>query len=73
MFLRNIRKQMSVLWSGKTRKRIDRMVSFTSVSGKVREKILLEYISGHIRQNSMNRNSQGGFSKEKTCLTKLLD
>lgn len=52
---------------------IDRMVSFTLVSGKVREKMLLEYISGHIKQNRMNRNSQGGFSKEKTCLTKLLD
>ncbi|CAM5101769.1 unnamed protein product [Eretmochelys imbricata] len=47
-----------------------RPVSVTSVPGKTMEQVLKESILKHLEER--NRNSQHGFTKGKSCLTKLI-
>nr|XP_047907141.1 uncharacterized protein LOC125180535 [Anser cygnoides] len=49
-----------------------RLVSFTSVPGKVMKQLILDIISKHMKDKKMIRTSQHGFTKGKLCLTDLI-
>ncbi len=50
-----------------------RPISLTSVLGKLLESILTKHITNHLEINKLMNDSQHGFRKHRTCLTKLLD
>jgi len=49
-----------------------RPVSLTSVPGKIVEHALLKYISKHVKDKKVIRNSQHRLTKGKSCLTNLM-
>ncbi|PKU37921.1 rna-directed dna polymerase from mobile element jockey- hypothetical protein [Limosa lapponica baueri] len=49
-----------------------RPVSFTSIPGKMMERLILDIISKHMEDKKAIRSSQDGFSKGKSCLTNLI-
>ncbi|PKU36877.1 rna-directed dna polymerase from mobile element jockey- hypothetical protein [Limosa lapponica baueri] len=49
-----------------------RPVSLTSIPGKMMEELILGILSKHMEEKKAIRSSQHGFTKGKSCLTKLL-
>jgi len=49
-----------------------RPISLTSQIGKVLESIIADAVSNHIIGWELNRKSQHGFTKSRSCLTNLL-
>ena len=49
-----------------------RLISLTSIPGKVMEKLILGTASRHITDKRVIRGSQHGFTKGKSCLTNLI-
>lgn len=49
-----------------------RLVSFTSIPGKVRNLLILETISRYMKDKKVIRSRQHSFTKGKSCLTNLL-
>ena len=49
-----------------------RLVSLTSVPGKVTEQVILSAITSHIMDNQGIKRSQHGFMKGRSCLTNLI-
>jgi len=49
-----------------------RLVSLTSIPGKVMEQFILEVIIKQVEEKKVIRNSQYGFTKGKSCLTNLI-
>ncbi|GAB0204308.1 mitochondrial enolase superfamily member 1 [Grus japonensis] len=49
-----------------------RPVSLTSVPGKIMEKIMLEVTEKHLKDNTVNSNSQHRFVTGRACLTNLV-
>ncbi|CAM4553317.1 unnamed protein product [Caretta caretta] len=48
-----------------------RLVSLTSVPGKIMEQVLKETILKHLEERKVIRNSQNGFTNSKSCLINL--
>ena len=49
-----------------------RLVSLTSIPGKVMEQLILEAIIKQVEEKKFLRSSQHGFTKGKSCLTNLI-
>ena len=49
-----------------------RLISLTSIPGKVMEKLILGTASRHFKDKRVVRGSQHGFTKGKSCLTNLI-
>jgi len=49
-----------------------RLVSLTSVLGKIMEQFILNALTGHVKDNQGIRPSQHGFMKGRSCLTNLI-
>ncbi|PKU49358.1 rna-directed dna polymerase from mobile element jockey- hypothetical protein [Limosa lapponica baueri] len=49
-----------------------RLVSFTSIPGKMTERLALDVISKYMEEKKAIRSSQHGFTKGKLCLTNLI-
>ncbi|PKU44861.1 rna-directed dna polymerase from mobile element jockey-like [Limosa lapponica baueri] len=49
-----------------------RLVSLTSIPGKVMEQLILDAISEHMEEKRAIRSSQHGFTKGKSCQTNLI-
>ena len=50
----------------------NRLVSLTSIPGKVMEVLILEVIIKQMEKKTVIRSSQHGFTKGKSCLTNLI-
>jgi len=50
-----------------------RLVSLTSILGKIVEHLILEVIINQVEEKEVISSSQQGFSKRKSCLTNLID
>ena len=50
-----------------------RPISFTSVPGKILDKIVRNAIVDHMTSNNLFTNAQHGFIAEKSCVTQLLE
>ena len=50
----------------------DRPVSLTSMPGKIMEKVILGVIEKHLRETAVIGHSQHGFTRGKSCLSKLI-
>jgi len=49
-----------------------RLLSLTSIPGKVMEQLILEVIIKQVEEKNIIRSSQHGFTKGKSCLTNLI-
>jgi len=49
-----------------------RLISLTSISGKVIEQLILDVIIKQVEEKKVIRSSQHGFTKGKSCLTNLI-
>ena len=49
-----------------------RPVSLTSMPGKIMERLILNVLTGHVKDNKGIRPSQQGFMKGVSCLTNLI-
>jgi len=49
-----------------------RLVSLTSIPGKVMEQLILKVIIKQVEEKKVIRSSQHGFTKGKSCLTNLI-
>ena len=49
-----------------------RPVSLTSIIGKIIESIVKDNLVGHLDRHNLIRNSQHGFTKNRSCLTNIL-
>jgi len=49
-----------------------RLVSLTSIMGKVMKQLILEVINKQVEEKKFIRSSQHGFTKGKSCLTNLI-
>jgi len=49
-----------------------RLVSLTSIPGKMMEPLILEVIIKQVEEKKVIRSSQHGFTKGKSCLTNLI-
>jgi len=49
-----------------------RLVSLTSIPGKVMEQLILQVIIQQVEEKKVIRSSQHGFTKGKSCLTNLI-
>jgi len=49
-----------------------RLVSLTSIPGKVMEQLILSVISKQVEEKKVIRSSQHGFTKGKSCFTKMI-
>lgn len=50
-----------------------RLVSLTSILGNVMEQLILQIICRHIKEETITRSSQHGFTKGRSCLTNLIN
>lgn len=50
-----------------------RPISLTSIIGKIFESIIKDSIARFLKENNLIRDSQHGFTSERSCLTNLLD
>jgi len=53
-------------------KRASRLVSLTSIPGKVMKQLILEVINKQVEEKKVIRSSQHGLTKGKSCLTNLI-
>lgn len=50
-----------------------RVISLTSILGNVMEQLILQTIYRHIKDETISRSSQHGFTEGKSCLTSLIN
>ena len=67
-----IARPLSVIFGKLWGTRHYRLISLTSIPGKVMEKLILGTASRHIKDKRVIRGSQHGFTKGKSCLTNLI-
>ena len=67
-----IARPLSVIFGKLWGARYSRLISLTSIPGKVMEKLILGTASRHIKDKRVIRGSQQGCTKGKSCLTNLI-
>ena len=67
-----IARLLSIIFGKLWGTRYSRLISLTSIPGKVMEKLILGTASRHITDKRVIRGSQHGFTKGKSCLTNLI-
>jgi len=67
-----IARPLSVIFGKLWGARYSRLISLTSIPGKVMEKLILGTASRHIKDKRVIRGSQHGCTKGKSCLTNLV-